>query len=243
MTNLKWQIDTIRTILFFNNKIDFEKGVWSKAITGKDISNDLKQEENGIEQQYIEMTDLDHKRQFNLVFVKESNVIDLQDSFDKDNSVYSYDEIISYIKDFSERTKVVYQNFDNQIIRIGRVIELSLPLEEDISACQLLKNNISYFSNLDDDLSEVSFRVNKSSNCNKIKVNQVIHYAEGQKMLISFDPQMGAPKANVQKRLILNIDSNTDAAHKSPLNLAELSEFLEASIVSIVQNGVVYASN
>ena len=25
MTNLKWQIDTIRTILFFNNKIDFEK--------------------------------------------------------------------------------------------------------------------------------------------------------------------------------------------------------------------------
>ena len=69
MTNLKWQIDTIGTILFFNNKIDFEKGVWSKAITGKDISNDLKQEENGIEQQYIEMTDLDHKRQFNLVFV------------------------------------------------------------------------------------------------------------------------------------------------------------------------------
>ena len=85
--------------------------------------------------------------------------------------------------------------------------------------------------------------VNKSSNCNKIKVNQVIHYAEGQKMLISFDPQMGAPKANVQKRLILNIDSNTDAAHKSPLNLAELSEFLEESIVSIVKNGGVYASN
>ena len=26
MTNLKWQIDTIRTILFFNNKIDFENG-------------------------------------------------------------------------------------------------------------------------------------------------------------------------------------------------------------------------
>ena len=148
MTNLKWQIDTIRTILFFNNKINFERGVWSKAITGKDISNDLKQEENGIEQQYIEMTDLDHKRQFNLVFVKESNVIDLQDSFEKDDGVYSYDEIISYIKDFSERTKVVYQDFDNQVVRIGRVIELSLPLEEGRSACQLLKNNIPYIRHM-----------------------------------------------------------------------------------------------
>lgn len=129
------------------------------------------------------------------------------------------------------------------MILIGRVIELSLPLEEGRSACQLLKNNIPYFSNLDDDLSELSFRSNKSSHCNKIKVNQVIHYAEGQKMVISFDPQVGAPKANVQKRLILNIDSNTDAAHKSPLNVAELSEFLEESIVSIVKNGGVYASN
>ncbi len=53
--------------------------------------------------------------------------------------------------------KLFIKNFDNQIIRIGRVIELSLPLEEDISASQLLKNNISYFSNSDDDLSEVSF--------------------------------------------------------------------------------------
>ena len=34
-----------------------------------------------------------------------------------------------------------------------------------------------------------------------------------------------------------------DAAHKSPLNVAELSEFLEESIVSIVKNGGVYASN
>ena len=243
MTNLKWQIDTIRTILFFNNKINFEKGVWSKAITGKDISNDLKQEENGIEQQYIEMTDIDHKSQFNLVFVKESNIIDLQVSFEKDNNVYSYDEIVRCIKDFSDKTKVIYQNFDNQVIRVGRVIELSIPLEDDMSSCQLLKNNIPYFSNLDDDLSELSFRSNKSSHCNKIKVNQVIHYAEGQKMVISFDPQVGAPKANVQKRLILNIDSNTDATHKSPLDVAELSEFLEESIVSIVKNGGVYASN
>ena len=243
MTNLKWQIDTIRTILFFNNKINFERGVWSKAITGKDISNDLKQEENGIEQQYIEMTDLDHKRQFNLVFVKESNVIDLQDSFEKDDGVYSYDEIISYIKDFSERTKVVYQDFDNQVVRIGRVIELSLPLEEGRSACQLLKNNIPYFSNLDDDLSELSFRVNKPSSFNKIKVNQVIHYVEGQKMQISFDPHMVRPKANVQKHLILNIDSNTDAAHRSTLDVTEISDFLEESIVSIIKNGGTYASN
>ncbi len=243
MTNLKWQIDTIRTILFFNNKINFEKGVWSKAITGKDISNDLKQEENGIEQQYIEMTDIDHKSQFNLVFVKESNIIDLQVSFEKDNNVYSYDEIVRCIKDFSDKTKVIYQNFDNQVIRVGRVIELSIPLEDDMSSCQLLKNNIPYFSNLDDDLSELSFRVNKPSSFNKIKVNQVIHYVEGQKMQISFDPHMVRPKANVQKHLILNIDSNTDAAHRSTLDVTEISDFLEESIVSIIKNGGTYASN
>lgn len=35
MTNLKWQIDTIRTILFFNNKIDFEKEFGQKLLLEK----------------------------------------------------------------------------------------------------------------------------------------------------------------------------------------------------------------
>lgn len=242
MTNLKWKIDKIRTVLFFNNKIDFKKRDWSILITGKDVSNEIKQEENGIEQQYIEMTNLDEYRQFNLIFVKEGNVIDLQDSFEKDINFYSYDEISYYIKDFSERTQKIYQHFNNDIIRIGRVVELSIPLEGNIFASNLLKKDVSYFSKIDDDLEEISFRVNKSKVFNNIKVNQVIHYAEGQKMSISFDPQMGMPKANVQKQLILNIDLNTDAAHRSPLSVKDVSDFLEEGILNIVENGGVYAS-
>ncbi|EPL8723631.1 hypothetical protein NXT49_003570, partial [Acinetobacter baumannii] len=117
-----------------------------------------------------------------------------------------------------------------------------IPLEGNIFASNLLKKDVSYFSKIDDDLEEISFRVNKSKVFNNIKVNQVIHYAEGQKMSISFDPQMGMPKANVQKQLILNIDLNTDAAHRSPLSVKDVSDFLEEGILNIVENGGVYAS-
>ncbi len=242
MTDLKWQIDTIRTVLFFNEKINFKKNDWSKIITGKDVTREMKQEENGIEKQYIEMTDLDQKKQFNLVFVNESNVIDLQDSFEKDDSSYTYEEIISNIKDFNERTQKIYNEFYNDVMRIGCVVELSIPIEGNISAVNLLKDNIRYFSNLDSDLEEISFRVNKVTTASNIKVNQVIHYAEGQKISISLDPQMDIPKANVQKRLILNIDVNTDAAHRSILNLNDLSTVLADSILTIVKNRGTYAS-
>ena len=74
MTEFKWQIDTIRTVLFSNEKFKFKKKEWSKIVTGLDISNEMTQEENGITTQYVEITNLDHNRQFNLVHIKEQNV-------------------------------------------------------------------------------------------------------------------------------------------------------------------------
>lgn len=105
MTELKWKIDTIRTVLFSNEKLKFKKKEWSKIITGQDVFNEMTQEENGKITQYIEMTNIELNKQFNLVYVEEQNVLDLQLVFQHDQYTYSYDEIIEITKNFFEKTK------------------------------------------------------------------------------------------------------------------------------------------
>lgn len=242
MTEFKWQIDTIRTVLFSNEKFKFKKKEWSKIITGLDISNEMMQEENGITTQYVEITNLDHNRQFNLVHIEGQNIIDLQLVFEKDEKYYSFAEIAKEVESFFEKNKNLFNNLDGNIIRIGNVVELSIPIEDEKMGCNLLKSNVSYFNNIDADLDEISFRSNKSYIYNNIKVNQVIQYANGQKMSLIIDPQMGIPKANVQKNILMNIDVNTDASHRSKLDLNDFCSSLQNSVLTLIKNGGSYVS-
>lgn len=242
MTEFKWQIDTIRTVLFSNEKFKFKKKEWSKIVTGLDISNEMTQEENGITTQYVEITNLDHNRQFNLVHIEEQNVIDLQLVFERDENYYSYAEIAKEVESFFEKNEALFNSFDENIIRIGNVVELSIPIENEKIGCSLLKNNVSYFNNINDDLDEISFRSNKSYIYNNIKINQVIQYANGQKMSLVIDPQMGIPKANIQKNILMNIDVNTDAGHRSKLDIKDFNSSLKNSVLTLIKNGGSYVS-
>ena len=242
MTELKWTIDTIRIVLFSNKKFHFKKNEWSKIITGLDISNEMTQEENGIKKQYIEITKLDENRQFNLVYLEEQNAIDLQLVFERDENTYSYDEISKNIEYFFEKTQKLFNILDQDIIRIGNVVELSIEIDDEKTGCNLLKKNIPYFQNIEDDLDEIHFRINKSYINENIKINQVIQYANGQKMSLVIDPQMGIPKANLQKNILMNIDVNTDAAHKSKLNLQNINLSIQNSVLAIIKSGGTYAS-
>jgi len=110
MTEFKWQIDTIRTVLFSNEKFKFQKKEWSKIITGLDISNEMTQEENGVATQYVEITNLDQNRQFNLVHIEGQNIIDLQLVFERNKEYYSYAEIAKEVESFFEKNKSLFNN-------------------------------------------------------------------------------------------------------------------------------------
>lgn len=242
MTELKWKIDTIRTVLFSSEKFRFEKKEWSKIITGQEISNEMTQEENGKITQYIEMTNINSNKQFNLVYIEEQNVLDLQLVFQQDQNTYSYDEITNIAETFFEQNKKFFATLNESIVRIGNVVELSIAIDDEKYGCNLLKNNIPSLNNIGDDLDEISFRTNKSYIYNNIKINRVIQYAIGQKMTVAIDPKMGIPKANLQKNILMNIDINTDASHKSKLDLQEFNASLQESVLNIIKNRGVYAS-
>ena len=242
MTELKWKIDTIRTVLFSNEKFKFKKKEWSKIITGQDIFNEMTQEENGKVTQYIEMTNIESNKQFNLVYVEEQNVLDLQLVFQQDQNTYSYNEITEIAKIFFEKNKALFDTLEDPIIRIGNVIELSISIDDEKSGCNLLKNNIPYLNTISDDLDEINFRINKSYTHKNIKVNRVIQYAIGQKMTVAIDPNIGIPKASLQKNILMNIDVNTDASHRSKLDLEEFNLSLQESVKNLIKNRGVYAS-
>lgn len=146
------------------------------------------------------------------------------------------------MESFFEKNKKLFNSLDENIIRIGNVVELSIPIDDEKMGCNLLKKNVSYFKNIDDDLDEISFRSNKSYMYNNIKINQVIQYANGQKMSVVIDPQMGMPKANVQKNILMNINVNTDASHRSKLDLEGFNSSLQNSVLTLIKNGGSYVS-
>lgn len=243
MTEFKWQIDSIRTVLFFSGEINFIKKEWSKNITGLEISNEMTQsEENGRMIQYVEITNLDNNKQFNLVYLKDQSLIDLQLVFERDESFYSFNEILKEVEFFFEKIKVFFNQLNEKIIRIGNVVELSIPVDSEKIGCDLLRSNVPYLSNMQEDLEEISYRTNKSYSHDNIKINQVIQYSNGQKMSLIIDPQVGIPKAKVQKNILMNIDVNTDASHRSELDFSKFIPLLQESVKSLIRNGGAYAS-
>lgn len=243
MTEFKWQIDSIRTVLFFNGEINFKKKEWSKNITGLEISNEMTQsEENGRLIQYVEITNLDSNKQFNLVYLKDQSLIDLQLVFERDENFYTFNEIIKEVEFFYEKISVFFEHLNERIIRIGNVVELSIPVDNEKIGCDLLRSNVSYLNNMQEDLEEISYRTNKSYFIDNIKINQVVQYSNGQKMSVVIDPHVGIPKAKVQKNILMNIDVNTDASHRSELDFLKFIPLLQDSVKNLIRNGGSYVS-
>lgn len=243
MTEFKWQIDSIRTVLFFNGEINFKKKEWSKNITGLEISNEMTQsEENGRLIQYVEITNLDSNKQFNLVYLKDQSLIDLQLVFERDENFYTFNEIIKEVDFFYEKISVFFDQLNEKIIRIGNVVELSIPVDNEKIGCDLLSSNVSYLNNMQEDLEEISYRTNKSYFIDNIKINQVVQYSNGQKMSLVIDPNIGIPKAKVQKNILMNIDVNTDASHRSELDFLKFIPLLQDSVKKLIRNGGTYVS-
>ncbi len=156
-------------------------------------------EENGRLIQYVEITNLDSNKQFNLVYLKDQSLIDLQLVFERDENFYTFNEIIKEVDFFYEKISVFFDQLNEKIIRIGNVVELSIPVDNEKIGCDLLRSNVSYLNNMQEDLEEISYRTNKSYFIDNIKINQVVQYSNGQKMSLVIDPNIGIPKAKVQK--------------------------------------------
>ncbi|MDW5428852.1 hypothetical protein R7J51_21185, partial [Acinetobacter baumannii] len=175
-----------------------------KNITGLEISNEMTQsEENGRLIQYVEITNLDSNKQFNLVYLKDQSLIDLQLVFERDENFYTFNEIIKEVDFFYEKISVFFDQLNEKIIRIGNVVELSIPVDNEKIGCDLLRSNVSYLNNMQEDLEEISYRTNKSYFIDNIKINQVVQYSNGQKMSLVIDPNIGIPKAKVQKNILM----------------------------------------
>ncbi|HBI1385241.1 TPA: hypothetical protein JI393_RS18045, partial [Acinetobacter baumannii] len=216
---------------------------WSKNITGLEISNEMTQsEENGRLIQYVEITNLDSNKQFNLVYLKDQSLIDLQLVFERDENFYTFNEIIKEVDFFYEKISVFFDQLNEKIIRIGNVVELSIPVDNEKIGCDLLRSNVSYLNNMQEDLEEISYRTNKSYFIDNIKINQVVQYSNGQKMSLVIDPNIGIPKAKVQKNILMNIDVNTDASHRSELDFLKFIPLLQDSVKKLIRNGGTYVS-
>ncbi|QNH50187.1 hypothetical protein HWI77_10600 [Acinetobacter venetianus] len=237
----KWRIDTIRSIVFFNKKIEFKKNEWSKLLTGKDQVRTFNPPAS--EQQYVEMTALDNNQQLNLIHVEDKNIIDLHLVCNKNNMLYDFDEILSKLNEFYELLDKFNPNINTEgVIRIGHVIELSIPVEDEVQGCDILKENFSYLSGFSDGLEEINLRINKPTMNENIKINRVIRFSNAQKVMVNISKGASTPTANIEKNITVNIDVNTDASHKYPFDLINFSNYLKGYLKEIVSAGGNYVN-
>lgn len=237
----KWRIDTIRSIVFFNKKIEFKKNEWSKLLAGEELLHLFNAP--APEKKYIEIAILNNGQQLNLIHIEDENIIDLHLVFNKDKVSYDFNEISNKLNEFYERLNPFIPEIDKNAIRIGNVIELSIPVEDEIQGCNILKENFSYLSGFSDNLEEVNLKINKPTMNDNIKINRVIRISNSQKISVNMTKGSATPTANLEKIITVNIDVNTDASHKYPLNLSGFSSFLEKSLKEIVNNGGGYVND
>lgn len=240
-SNNKWRIDSIRSILFFNKKIDFKKNEWSKLLTGdqKIQAVNMAQPEN----QYIEMTHLDNDKQLNLIHVEGKNIIVLHLIFNNKNKYFDFQEISKEVDDFYLLVNKLNPEINENAIRIGNILELSIPNNDESNWCSQIKNNFSYLSGLSDGLEDINLKMNKPTMNENIKINRVIRIANDQKISVNMTKATDNPTANIEKTIAINIDLNTDASHKYPFNLINFSGYLESYLKEIVNNRGGYVNN
>ncbi len=238
MSEFKWQIETIRSVLFFNEPIEFKKKEWSFVVTNKDhfIASSIV-EEHEVEKQYTETTELDDFKQFNLVHVNDMNIIDLQYQYNENEKFYSISEIVNEIDDFKAKTKQIYSYFPDKLIRMGSIMQVSVPLGGNETAAKILQKNIPTFASLDTSFEEINIRANKPISKDGVRVNCVFQFAEGEKISLGFDSQMKTPQPKLQKRLVHVIDINTDVGHRDTLPVETWSEHLHEELVKAILNG------
>lgn len=237
----KWRIDSIRSILFFNKKIDFKKNEWSQLVTGIQQLQaiNMAQPEN----QYIEMTHLDNNKQLNLIHVEDKNVIVLHLIFNDKNKYFDFNEISKEVDNFYVLLNKLNPEINENVIRIGNILELSIPNNDESNWCSQIKNNFSYLSGLSDGLEDINLKMNKPAMNENIKINRVIRIANDKKISINMNKATDKPTANIEKTIAINIDVNTDEIHKYPFNLINFSKYLENYLKEIVNNGGGYVNN
>ncbi|MGH1997982.1 hypothetical protein ACRCKF_19370, partial [Acinetobacter baumannii] len=84
--------------------------------------------------------------------LKDQSLIDLQLVFERDENFYTFNEIIKEVDFFYEKISVFFDQLNEKIIRIGNVVELSIPVDNEKIGCDLLRSNVSYLNNMQEDL-------------------------------------------------------------------------------------------
>ena len=240
--DIKWHLDGIRFIVFCNKEIDFPKKELSKKITNRNnvISMTPSSENNSVEKQYIEIVPLDESatKQFHLTYIENRNIFDFQLMFNDENKNFTLKEINEELDSFYSNLQVVFEYFKDSVIRIGKVIELSIPTKNDSEACNFIRNNFKILKDFDHDLNEINLKLNKSYKYNDVLINRVIRVASGQK--ISLDIESKNTKADIVNSVLLNIDVNTDASRKEILDLESFCLSLRTALSSRSMNGGAY---
>ncbi|MDA3439639.1 hypothetical protein MJ046_04715 [Acinetobacter bereziniae] len=244
INNAKWQIDSIRLIIFCNKRIEFPKIELSKEITGQNkvisLNPSLNSDDKHLENRYVEFVPLNKNsnQQFIFTYIEEKNIFDFKLIFEEDKSVYSFLEIKNNFEKFYKSLEKTFTYFNNSVIRIGKVIELSFPVENNIQGCQHIKNSLNFLNHLEGNLDEINLKLNKTYKHKGIEINRVIKIANGQK--IAFDIDSQHPKADVIKSVLFNIDINTDSSNKNVLNLESFNNSINKALYNIVNNGGIY---
>ncbi|WP_213385324.1 hypothetical protein [Acinetobacter pittii] len=240
----KWQLDSIRFIIFCDKEVEFPKKELSRKITNKEkvvtMSPSPSKDSSVFDKQYMEIVPLDESaiKQFHLTIFENKNIFDFQLMSDNDKTYYTLSEINDQVNSFYSSLKSVFDYFKDSVIRIGKVVELSIPINDDITACNFIKNNFKVLNNFDQNLSEINLKLNKIYTHNDININRVIRILTGQK--ISFDTEASNPKADIINSVLLNIDVNTDANKKELLDLESFYASMSNALSNLILNGGAY---
>lgn len=239
--DISWKIDRLGALIQIDKPISIVANDWAQLATENDADLEIPFDQNDPSKPFVFFTILD-KRKYVIGYFKERGYINIHLDFDEpyvSDSLEITHEVNSFY-DSLQRLLTTYLSESVTDIKLG--IEMLDFIEESADGIKKLRNDFSYFSGIDENVSEIELKlmsnlITDSGN----QINKIIEFSNKSKLkiVVDSDGQGGSTTNMITATLELNIiESNAEITNK-----VDLLNILKENLINIVKEELCYESD
>lgn len=208
-----WKIDRLGVLIQLNAPITIVANDWSQTATSSDADLHIDHNDRDPSQPIVVLTLLDGKK-FVIGYFPEQNQINIHLDFDEPFLFHEeglHEELSFFYKKLKE---IIKTYLSNRMLSIKVGIEVIDYIDDDENAINKIKNSSNYFSEMDDDIDEISLKIKKKVvNYNNLPIRKIIEICNKERLKIVLDSAIDAVSnkqvlsSNIELELILDLDN------------------------------------
>lgn len=239
--DISWKIDRLGALIRIDEPVSIIGNEWAQLATGMDADLEIPFNSEDPSKPLIIFTILD-KKKYVIGYFKERNFINIHLDFDEAD-ISEVSEITHEVDNFYDSVKRLSTTYlSKSIVDLKLGIEMIDYIETPTDGVKKLRNDFSYFSGIDEDISEIDLKLKSSLiTDDEVEVSKTIEFSNKTKLKIVVDSDI----ENSSTKNIITADIELSVTEKDTgyINPVKNIDILKRSLLSIVKEELCYESN